>query len=461
MLQTADASEPRARVLVIDDDVSQLDLLQRVLTREGYAVEVREDPVDGMHVLGTTLVDVVLLDLHFPDAHGLDLLEEAFRTRPDVPVVMLTVEAEIATVVRAIHAGAFDYLAKPVDLSRLLATMESALRVRAEALARRERERDAGGGSGGYPGLIGNSAAMRDIKRTLDRVVHSDVTVLIEGESGTGKEVVARALHDGGPRRSGPFVVVNCGAIPDHLVEGELFGHERGAFTGAIERRIGRFEEAHTGTVFLDEVGELQLQHQVRLLRVLQERAIRRLGGRAEIDVDVRVIAATNQRLRDMLVARTFREDLYYRLAVVELRLPPLRERPGDALALARHHVRRLCDGREGPELALSPGAVRLIETWSWPGNVRELFNAVECAVVLCRGDVIEPSDFPARIVDAPPTALEPSSTSGATPRLVDVERRAIEDAIAACGGNLSEVVRRLGMPRSTLYRRLRAYGLR
>jgi DNA-binding NtrC family response regulator len=375
---------------------------------------------------------------------------------------MLTADGTAAPAAAALRLGAFDYLLKPVDRQQLLQTVQRAAATQRVAVERRE----AGASQeGGYRGLIGESAVMRRLYRQIERVGASEVTVLVQGESGTGKELVAKALHLASPRAQGPFVPINCAAVPETLQESELFGHERGAFTGASARRTGRFEQASGGTLFLDEVAELDLGLQAKLLRVLQERTFFRVGGTEQIQVDVRVVAATHKDLRELASEGKFREDLYYRLAVFELDLPALRQRREDLPALVRHFMALLGERHQRPGLRLSEEANQLVLGYAWPGNVRELQNALERAVVGCLGDEIEPEDLPRRLREgarAPALVdLQASSSGGGLSPMEELERAAIAEAIRASEGNMSDVIRRLGIPRTTLYRKLRRYGLR
>ncbi len=476
-----------AHVLIVDDDASQLRLLQHWLTRAGYQVTLAESATDALSALAQTLPDAILLDRNLPDADGIDTLASIKRHHPRVPVLMLTVEQDVATVVSAMQQGAWDYLAKPVQRPKLLTTLRNAVDKYRSDLRLATLEREVGGE--GYPGILGRSAAMRELFRQMDRVAPSDITVLVRGESGTGKELVAQALHESSSRKSGPFVPLNCAAIPENLQESELFGHERGAFTGASGRRKGRFEQANGGTLFLDEVAELSPALQAKLLRALQERSFYRVGGDNQVDVDVRILAATHRDLGQMVRDGSFREDLYYRLAVFELQIPALREREGDILLLAESFLNQLADKHGGDAPELSAEARALLSRHSWPGNVRELHNAMERASVLARNGRVHPSDLPPQLIPgtsataSPPPAHASTAApvahassdargSAATPAgdaavdsgdasLADLERQAIVEALERHGGNVSAVVRALRIPRSTLYRRLQAYGLR
>jgi two-component system response regulator HydG len=405
------------------------------------------------------LPDAILLDVHMEGMSGLAALERLKRLYPSLPVIMLTADAAVPTAVQSIQQGAYDYLTKPVDRSRLLTVVRNAVEKHEMSARLRQLERELHGG--GYGGIIGSSTPMRRLFRQLDRVAPSDVTVLIAGESGTGKELVARAIHENSGRATGSFVPINCAAIPETLQESELFGHEKGSFTGATSRRIGRFEQAHGGTLFLDEVGELSAGLQAKLLRVLQERMFYRLGGSEQIQVDVRIVTATHRDLQDRCRSGAFREDLFYRLAVFELELPPLRERPEDIPLLVQVFLERFA-GRHGrPEVGIGAAAMTALKTYHWPGNVRELQNAVERALVATLGDEVIPEDLPRRVREpGRPAKVLTRRVSDLQP-MEELEKRAIREAIEAAEGNMSEVIRRLGIPRTTLYRKLKKYQLR
>ena len=456
-------------IVVIDDDDSVNRLVAHWLTREDYQVLTASTGMEGMRVLGRTLPDAVLLDLDLPDASGVELLTQIKARHGSVPVVMMTADSGIESVVSCMQRGAFDYVTKPIDRTKLMTTLRNAVDKGRSELRIRQLERQVDGG--GYPGIVGNSKAMQELFRQMDRVAPSDITILIRGESGTGKELVAAGLHKASARRAAPYVAVNCAAIPETLQESELFGHERGSFTGADDRRIGRFEQANGGTLFLDEVGELSMPLQAKLLRALQEQTFYRVGGTKLVRVDVRILAATNRDLRGMVEAGTFREDLYYRLAVFDLLVPPLRDRPGDIRLLAREFANEVSERYGRGTVGFEPVVEQLMDQYPWPGNVRELRNAVERSVVLCEDGTVRLADLPPAVMlgpqdaastSAPPKpSLAPTDVSIPARRLEDIERAEILRTLAETRGNVSEVVRRLGIPRTTLYRRLRSYGLR
>ena len=443
-------------LLLIDDDASLLRLLQSWMDREGWRVHSASNGAEGLRSLSETLPDVIVLDLYLAGEDGLEILDRIVARHPNIPVVMLTAEAGVNVVVEAMRRGAHDYLTKPMARSTVIDTVRKALAQTATIQRSLGATREAGGG--GFGAMLGQSPAMLHLFRQLDRVAPSEVTVLIQGESGTGKELVARAIHDGSSRSKGPFIAVNCAAIPESLQESELFGHEKGAFTGAEGQRAGRFEQAQGGTLFLDELGELSASLQAKLLRALQERRFYRVGGNTEVKVDVRILAATHKDLEAAVQAGTFREDLFYRLAVFEVELPPLRDRGDDILLLAKHLLSTKPGGRN---LTLASDAERILRTYSWPGNVRELDNAMARAAVCAEGQITA-ADLPQRVKTGPPTkstAVDEARSDDLKPMEL-LERQAIVDAMAAAEGNHSAVMRQLGIARTTFYRKLKKYGL-
>ena len=364
-------------VLVVDDEPSHAALVRRWLEHAGYSVEEARSGSACLGMLDNMLPSVILLDIHMAGIDGFQVVDTLKKRQSDVPVVMLTGDAGVAQVVRAMQAGAWDYVTKPTDRRKLLTTIRNAADRGAMNVRLRQLEREASGG--GYGDMVGVTKVMCDLFRTLDRIAPSDVTVLIAGESGTGKELVARAIHDNSGRRAGPFVALNCAAVPENLQESELFGHEKGAFTGASGRRIGRFEQANGGTLMLDEVGELLPGLQAKLLRALQERKFYRVGGDREIDIDVRILAATHRDLYADTVEGRFRLDLFYRLAVFEVAIPPLRERSEDVLVLAKRFLGDLRRQYDQDGTALSAAAAELLRAHVWPGNVNSVGGALVC----------------------------------------------------------------------------------
>jgi two-component system response regulator HydG len=457
-----------ARILVADDNDAMRDGMVLSLTRLGHDVQGVKGGADAIASYRKRPPDVVVTDLRMVPVDGIEVVRRLRELDPEATVVVVSAHGTIGTAVDAMRAGAMDFIEKPFPPEVLRARVEKAIEIarerrgartargRMEALdADRARESDPAG-------LVGSSEPMRRLLEQIRKIAATEATVLVLGESGTGKELVARALHAQGARRDGPFVSVSCAAIPEGLLESELFGHERGAFTGAIRRKLGRFELAHGGTLFLDEVGEIPPAIQVKLLRVLQERRFERVGGEETLDVDVRVVSATNRELKAMVAAGTFREDLYYRLAVVPLTLPPLRERPGDVDELARFFI-----GKLGPRVGrritgFDPDSLALLRRHRWPGNVRELENVVEQALVFAEGELIRPEDLPdgLRLLPAPPPVALPSGDRNLTDLLEEFERQLILAAWEKARGVKAETARLLGIKPSALYYKLEKYGI-
>ena len=441
-------------ILVVDDEANIRSSLQGVLTREGHQVDIAPSLAEARRLLREAY-DVVLLDVRFPEGNGLDLLAEIRADAPDTTVIMMSGNAELETAVRATRLGAYDFLEKPLSLDRLLVLLQHASDSRALA-SENQRLR-----APWATELVGDSPAMHQLLREIELAGPSPARVLLTGENGTGKELVARALHAASLRRTQPFVAVNCSAIPEELFESELFGHEKGAFTGATQARRGRFEEAHTGTLLLDEVADLSARAQTKLLRVLQENELTRVGGSRPIKVDVRVLAATNRDLTAAVAANTFREDLYFRLAVIPVRVPALRERASDIPALVTHFLEPLARdmGRRAP--AFSPGALEALARHPFPGNVRELRNLVERLVIMNPGAKIGAEHVTAALPLAAAGAPSTEMPAALAEAVREFERRHIEAALAAEGGNRTRAAARLGLERSHLYKKLRSLGLR
>lgn len=471
--------EPTSRctVAVVDDDPNLCVLVERWIRTPDTRVEIFGNAEDCLDGLARFMPDCLLLDLGLPGMSGMEALKILRTRHPDLPIVMLTAETGVESVVEAMRLGAYDYLTKPMDKTQLLKTIRNATVHQKMAVRLVQLEREVSGE--GVGGMIGESTLMKTVFRQLTRAARTDVTVLIRGESGTGKELVARALHDQSGRSSGPLECVNCAAIPDNLQESELFGHERGAFTGASSRYIGRFERSNGGTLFMDELGDLSLSAQAKVLRAIQEGRFQRVGGTEEIRSDFRLIAATNRDLEGMMRAGEFREDLFFRVAVFELHLPPLRERKVDIPQLIDHFVESFTPAGEAIP-TVSPAALGTMMIYDWPGNIRELQNAIQRALVTCEGE-IRAQDLPARVRVGEGSSnfhgvvgghgstgiLPLRSPSGPGPdarrhaTLKDLERLAIIQAIDDADGNMSEVSRALGIGRTTLYRKLKAFGLR
>ena len=461
-------------ILVADDDEQVRDVLRRWLEREGYAVEAYADGQLCLDGLSQSLPDAVCLDLDMPNLGGIATLERVKARNRLLPVIILTADRSLESAVSAMRLGAYDYVAKPFDSANLLTRIKNAVERYRMGLRLSQLEREVE--RTGYPGIIGESSAMKELYRQMDRLAASDITVLVQGESGTGKELVARAIHETSGRKGGEFVALNCAAIPETLQESELFGHEKGAFTGATARYRGRFEQADGGTLFLDEVAELSLGLQAKLLRALQERRFHRVGGAEETRSDFRLVTATHRDLAEAVQAGTFREDLFFRIAVVDLEVPPLRDRVEDIPPLCQRFLELASrpKGTEAERPVLAPDTLRVLTAYAWPGNVRELQNVIQRAVVLSRGPQIVPQDLPPRLLEDPQgrswllrTGAQPSPHQGAelagaseSLNLDDIERRTIEQALHVARGNLSEVGRMLGVSRNTLYRKLKRHGL-
>ncbi|MBL8717617.1 MAG: sigma-54-dependent Fis family transcriptional regulator [Myxococcales bacterium] len=443
----------RPRILFVDDDPELLAYLAAAVADEFDAV-THADPNAALDALASEDFDAVVTDLSMPGMDGLELCRRALALRPDLPVIVLTAHGRVDVAIAAVRAGAYDFVTKPPSLDVLSVVLQRAVerrRLQAELVRLREE------GVARLPRMVGDSRAMREVADLVRRVARTDSTVLVTGESGTGKELVARALHETSGR-PGRFVAVNCAAMPEHLLESELFGHVRGAFTDARSAREGLFVEAQRGTLFLDEIGELPLAIQPKLLRVLQERTVRPVGGSGEVPVDVRIVAATNRDLEDEIEAKRFRSDLYFRIQVVELPLPPLRMRGNDVLALATHFLRAHATRADKGVPTLSAEAAARLLAHPWPGNVRELQNVIERAVALCRGAEIGPDDLPERLRAAPTIGTTESfvpTVSEALPTLEEVERRYVDHVLATYGGNKAVAARVLGIGRKTLYRKL------
>ncbi|HZF50021.1 MAG TPA: sigma-54 dependent transcriptional regulator [Polyangiaceae bacterium] len=444
------------RVLVVDDEASARSGLEKLLRQEGYEVESASDGENALSLVSDRPPDVVVTDLKMPRMDGMQLLAKLREQNAEIPVIVVTAFGDVASAVGAMRAGAADYLTKPVDFDALLVSIERVLerrdlRVEADTLRRQLRERE----GDGLEGLIGASAAMQKVYRVARQVAGARATVLITGESGTGKGELARAVHVKSPRAKGPFVALHCASLAESLLESELFGHERGAFTGAEKRRIGRFEQANGGTLFLDEVGEIPAATQVKLLRVLQERTFERVGGNETVAVDVRLIAATNRDLAAAVHEGRFREDLYYRLNVVHIDMPPLRVRDTDVLLLANHFLRRFAADNKRSITGFSDQARAKIVAHRWPGNVRELENAIERAVVLCEGPLIEEEHLP---IDVAPVAKGAVRIPGAT--MAEIERYAILSTLEATNGSTTRAAEMLDISVRTIQYRLHEYGL-
>jgi len=448
--------DSKARILVVDDNITMRESLRDTLGTEGYRVQSVENAIQGIAELERQEFELVLADLSLPRVSGLELLDRVKKSWPSVEVIVITGQGSIATAVDAIKRGAYHYVTKPFTADEILHLVAQALE-RRQLVHRKERLEEELSQARGVHQLVGQSEPVQRIRAVIQTAAGSEATVLIQGESGTGKEIIANAIHAQSKRSRGPLVKMNCAAVPETLLESELFGHEKGSFTGADRRRIGRFEQADGGTLFLDEVCEMHPRLQAKFLRALQEREIERLGSSTAIPVDVRIIAATNRDLQKALEEGVLREDLYYRLNVILLQVPPLRERMDDVPILAMHFLRKYA-AREGSAMtAISDEALNVLLSYSWPGNVRELENAIERAVVLGQGDRLRAQDLPAQVHrradDQHP--LVPAHLT-----LEEMEKLAIVQALRLTGGNKSEAAERLGIHRTSLYDKMRRYAI-
>jgi len=445
-------------VLIVDDERNIVLTLSRALALEGYATETASGGKEALEKIAALPVDVVVMDVRMPDVDGLTVLRQAREARPGLPVVVMSGHGSLETVRQAFKLGAFDYLEKPItEKDKLVAVVRNALRLRTLSEENAALRREAGSGE-----MLGDGAGMRRLREIVQRAAASEGRVLVVGENGTGKELVARALHAGSRRREGPFVKLNCAAVPAELIESELFGHEKGAFTGAVTARKGKFEIADRGTLFLDEVGDMPSAMQAKVLRVLQEGEFERVGGGAPLRCDVRVIAATNKDLPAEVGAGRFREDLYYRLAVVPIPVLPLRERKEDIPELATAFLAEACEKNGRRAMRLDREALLALQSHDWPGNVRELRNLVERMAILCDGPEIGGDD----VASAMPSARRPRGDryrEGASLKdlLEEAEREIVLAALERHGDNMAETARSLGLERSHLYKKLRALGIK
>jgi DNA-binding NtrC family response regulator len=458
-----------AQILIVEDKDSLRTMLRHALERQGHAVLEAADQPAAIRLLQQALPAVVLSDLRLPEGDGFGVLRAAKEIDADIPVIVMTAYGSIEDAVAAMKEGALDFLAKPIDPDHLLLLVSRALeqrRIVTENLLMKEELAV----RRGAPQLVGEDPSLRKVFASLQRAAATDTTVLLEGESGTGKELFARSLHALSPRADQPFVAINCAAIPETLLETELFGHEKGAFTGAVARKPGKFEMAHRGTLFLDEIGDLPLALQAKILRALEEKRFERVGGTASVQVDVRLVAATNKGLRAAVAARRFREDLYFRLSVFPITVPPLRERTGDIPMLARFFVDRFCRDLKKKPLVLSPPALEHLEKYRWPGNVRELQNCIERAVILADGDTILPRHLNLSFAEPPvdEEAASPwsqidlsGSLAEVTRRVTaEVERRKIEEILREAGNNKGRAAELLQVSYKTLLAKLKEHGI-
>ena len=449
-------------ILVVDDDDAHRSMLRTMLRSWGFTVEEATDGDEAVDLVRERAFDAVLSDVRMARMDGIHALKAMLEYNPALPVVLMTAYSSVETAVDALRIGAYDYLVKPLDFDLLRETLEQAIERSRHSVENRELRRQLTEATANQD-LVGRSDALKRMLGFIETVAPTEATVLVTGESGTGKELVARALHTASARADKPLVTVNCAALTETLLESELFGHEKGAFTGADRRREGRFVQANGGTLFLDEIGEMPLQLQAKLLRALQQGEIQRVGSDIPITVDVRVIAATNRNLLREAQEKRFREDLFFRLNVISIEVPALRQRGDDIPLLAAYFLQRYAERTRKSIKGCSPQALDSMRRYQWPGNVRELENAVERAVILCCGDLVTPAELPDTVAQAPEPEEAPESPEAislAGMALEDVERRAIEDTMRQTGDNKSEAARRLGITRATLHNKLRKYGL-
>lgn len=441
----------KPNLLIVDDEKNTREALRRVL-EDPFETFTAADLGAAEKILETEKMDAVLTDLRLGHESGLSVLERCLKLPHRPPCVVMTAYGSVESAVEAMRKGAYDYVTKPLDLERVQILLRRAVRT-AKVEEENVKLRQALDRSYGLDKILGTSVPMQEVLEKVRQVADSRANVLLEGESGTGKEMVARAIHGLSSRRQGPFVAVHCAALSPQLLESELFGHEKGAFTGAVDKRIGRFEQAHGGTLFLDEIGEIDAATQVKLLRVLGERRFERVGGNKTIEVDVRLVAATHRNLEMLVREGKFREDLFFRIRVVQVTLPPLRERPEDIPILAEHFRQEYSRENAKPDLQLSRAAMTALQAYRWPGNVRELRTAIEHGVVLARGKEIEPKDLPVSVMEGGAGGVSALKTTGL--RLEDLEGQAIEAALRKTNRNITEAAKLLGISRRTLHRKL------
>jgi DNA-binding NtrC family response regulator len=451
----------RATVLVVDDERNMLATLNSVLKSEGFDAVQACSGQEALGILGSQPVHVIVSDMRMPGYDGFQFLGEVRQRYPQVPFVMITAYATPKLAVQAIKSGAVDYIGKPFDPDELLHVIRNVLR--GELLQEENRQlKGLLGGRYNVDDLIGNCPSIQQIRDLIRITAPTDATVLLVGESGTGKEMAASALHVHSNRAAKPYVSINCAAIPENLLESELFGHERGAFTGAVRQRIGRFEEARSGTLFLDEIGEMSPQLQTKLLRVLEDKHFQRVGGSERVPVDVRVISATNQNVRAAIASGRLREDLYHRLNVVQIEFPPLRDRPGDIELLAQHYLAQFNEALGKRIIGFTDGALELMNSYNWPGNVRELRNAIERAAIVETTDHIQAESLPTAIgkIQAMPDAPEPASGGNLEETLARYERGILERALRRHRGRIGDTATALGITRHALRYRMQKLGM-
>ena len=446
------------KILIVDDEAPSREALSLLLKSAGYEITGAGTGLEAFELLAGRSFDIIITDLFLPDLNGIDILKRAKSLSPITEVILITGHASAETAVQAMKEGAFDYITKPLNLDELRLIIDKALEKRRllnENVYLKKQLRD----KFEFANIIGNSPAMQKVFNRMKRIIKTDSTVLIMGESGTGKEIVAKAIHFNGHRKDKPFIAVHCGAIPENLLESELFGHTKGAFTGAVRDKIGKFEAADQGTIFLDEIGTMPMHLQTKLLRVLQEQEVERIGSNRSIKLDVRVVSATNQNLEEDVKAGNFRDDLFYRLNVIPLNLPPLRERREDILPLVKHFLHKNCKEMKRPMMSLAKEALEALELYRWPGNVRELENIVERTVALTEGNQI--------ILDDLPSAIRMEATTRVVEQGVDlvktvneIEKKMIAEALTLTNGVKARAAAMLNLNRTTLVEKMRRLGM-
>ncbi|ACV61859.1 two component, sigma54 specific, transcriptional regulator, Fis family [Desulfofarcimen acetoxidans DSM 771] len=457
-----------SKVLIVDDEEGVCEMLKDVLEDEGFEITLAYNAKDALKIMETEFPDTVLLDIRLPDADGIEVMDKLKQMGIEVPVILMTAFGTTEIAIQAMKQGAHDYLNKPLNLDELVLAVQKSIKmqrlVSEVAILREELDQE----TDSVDSFIGQSRHMQDVFKTIGKVVDSDITVLIQGESGTGKEVVARTIHSNSRRSSRPFIKINCATIPEQLMESELFGHEKGSFTGAVSQKAGKFEIAHNGIVFLDEIGELPLHTQAKLLRVLQEKEFERVGGTKSIEVDVRILAATNRNLEDMVQEGKFREDLYYRLNVVNVKLPPLRERKEDISLLINYFVKKFARKYNKNISGISQEAMIFAEKYAWPGNVREIKNVCEQAVVMARNSVLMLDDMPLigngngflEFKNNAKISLDTNDKRSLKDIVAEVEKQVILKSLNENNWNRQNTAKALGLNRRSLYAKMKEYDL-
>jgi len=448
-----------SRILVIDDEESMCKFMEIMLSKEGYRVEVTDSGRQGISLLKEKNYDLVIADLNMPEMSGIDVLREVKSFKSGQELLVMTAYASVDSAIEAMKEGAADYITKPFKVDEIKMVIERIIN-RKTLIKENENLKKQLQGQNSFDNIIGTSEPIAKLKKLAKRVASSDSTVLIRGESGTGKDLIAKAIHNQSPRCGGPFVTINCGALPENLLESELFGHKKGSFTGAIKDKDGLLKAADGGTFFLDEIGNTSLSIQIKLLRVLEDKMVTPVGGTKPVEVDVRLIAATNADLEDDVRSGRFREDLFYRLNVIPLYMPPLRDRDADIALLAKHFIRLYCDNLKVPVKDIEDEALSQLLHYNWPGNVRELENTIERAVLLTRTETIELSDLPEKLT-APIKATVVREQEPDNPTLESIEKAYIHFVMTQTDGKKSQAAKILGIDASTLYRKLERYNLK